>query len=68
MAVVPRERREDLAKMFRLDEAIPSSCPPLMVDSEELFETDAVAVVEGDVVCSCCDLFSAFCLLFATYF
>ena len=38
------------------------------VDSEELFETDARCVVEeSDVVCSCCDLFSAFCLLFATF-
>ena len=39
---MPQELTEDLAKLFWLDEAIPSSCPQLMVDSEELFETDAV--------------------------
>ena len=67
---MPQELREDLANMFLLDEEMPSSFPQLLVESEELFGTDAVisVVVEGDVICSCGDFFSAFCLLFATYY
>ena len=70
VAVIPQQLREKLADMFLLNDEEISSFPKLFVKSENLFGefVDISIVIEGETVCSCGDLFTAFKLLFATYY
>ena len=70
IAVVPQQLREKLANMFLLDETEISSFPKLMVESEYMFGefVDISVVIEGETICTCGDLLTAFKLLFASYY
>ena len=70
VAVIPQQLREKLADMFLLNDEEISSFQKLFVKSENLFGefVDISIVIEGETVCSCGDLFTAFKLLFATYY
>ena len=56
--------------MLVLDDINDTSYPKLIVESDELFDEHVVisAVVEGEVVCSCGDLLTAFTLQLTTYY